>query len=92
MVIGHGVSQLEQRITDALCSGSLRLKEVRILATNLAQARTLSRAHLPQRRPSQLAMHDSHKLRERNKDISQCEKARSLDRDNFSAFVTGDGF
>ena len=27
MLIGPGVNQLEQRITDALCSGSLRLKE-----------------------------------------------------------------
>lgn len=27
MLIGHGVSQLEQRITDALCSGSLRPRE-----------------------------------------------------------------
>jgi hypothetical protein len=27
MIIGHGVNQLEQRITDALCSGSLRCKE-----------------------------------------------------------------
>jgi hypothetical protein len=27
MLIGPGVNQLEQRITDALCSGTLRLKE-----------------------------------------------------------------
>jgi hypothetical protein len=27
MLIGHGVNQLEQRITEALCSGSLHLKE-----------------------------------------------------------------
>ena len=31
MLIGHGVNQLEQRITDALCSGSLRFKESRFL-------------------------------------------------------------
>src|SRR3989442_4699659 len=27
MLIGHGVNKLEQRITDALCSGSLRSRE-----------------------------------------------------------------
>ena len=31
MLIGHGVNQLEQRITNALCSGSLRLKESEFL-------------------------------------------------------------
>ena len=31
MLIGPGVSQLEQRITDALCSGSLRFKESNFL-------------------------------------------------------------
>ena len=31
MLIGHGVNQLEQRITAALCSGSLRLKEAEFL-------------------------------------------------------------
>ena len=78
MLIGHGVNQLEQRITNALCSGSLRLKEVRILATNLAQARALSRACFPDRRPSQLAIQDSHKLREsNNKSLLQVPDASS---------------
>ena len=31
MLIGPGVNQLEQRITDALCSGSLRFKELGFL-------------------------------------------------------------
>jgi hypothetical protein len=31
MLIGPGVIQLEQRITDALCSGSLHLKELKFL-------------------------------------------------------------
>jgi hypothetical protein len=31
MLIGHGVNQLEQRITEALCSGSLHLKESEFL-------------------------------------------------------------
>jgi hypothetical protein len=31
MLIGHGFDRLEQRITNALCSGSLRLKEAEIL-------------------------------------------------------------
>jgi hypothetical protein len=31
MLIGPGVNQLEQRITDALCSGSLHLKELKFL-------------------------------------------------------------
>ena len=31
MLIGHGVNKLEQRITAALCSGSLRLKEAEFL-------------------------------------------------------------
>jgi hypothetical protein len=31
MLIGHGFDRLEQRITDALCSGSLRLKEAEFL-------------------------------------------------------------
>ena len=31
MLIGPGVNQLEERITDALCSGSLRFKESRFL-------------------------------------------------------------
>jgi hypothetical protein len=31
MLIGHGFDRLEQRITNALCSGSLRLKEAEFL-------------------------------------------------------------
>src|SRR4029077_14707699 len=66
---------------------------VRILAANLPQDRALSRARVPERRPSQLAIHDPHKLRERNdKPLLQDPDARWLEQSGSSTFVIKERF
>ena len=78
MLIGSGFDRLEQRITNALCSGSLRSRELEFLQHISRKIGLYRERTLPERRASRLAIHDSHKLRECDSEFAPPSPGRPL--------------